>query len=556
VSGADTETYREVEHKLRVHGLYRMPDLAAAAPDVVASVRTEPPVDHTAVYYDTGDLRLARSHVTLRRREGGIDDGWHLKLPAEETSDGTRDAAVRDEVRVPLDEATSPPGALRDLVLGLTRGAELEPVATLRTERRPYTVLAPDGRAVAEVTDDTVSVLDGPHVAARFRELEVESRDGTDTEIAAVVAALVESGAVEGGLPSKAVRALGPAATAPPDVPTPKSVGAVGPKEPAGNAVRAHLAKNATAFLAQDLRVRRGLPDSVHQMRVAARRLRSGLKVFAPLVDPAWAGRLRDELKWFASELGQVRDLEVLEDRMLRDLAALPSAAPEPVATPAGTAVGDGTPHPGRAGSDATDRRDVAAAQAVVRKDFDARLPVVRTELAEAMTSRRYVELLDLLVDGTQHPVLTEDADQPAAEVLPPLMTKAWHRLAKDAKGLDQDGTDESWHETRIAAKRARYAAEALTPVFGSVAKSLAKDLEQVTELLGEHQDAVIAGRTARELAAGRRVTGTTGFVLGLLHAAERDSVREARRSFARVWPKVRKAKGTHRLAAAAQGKG
>ena len=50
-------------------------------------------------------------------------------------------------------------------------------------------------------------------------------------------------------------------------------------------------------------------------------------------------------------------------------------------------------------------------------------------------------------------------------------MAKAWRRLAKDARGLEPDGTDDSWHETRIAAKRARYAAEALTPVFGAPAK-------------------------------------------------------------------------------------
>jgi inorganic triphosphatase YgiF len=555
VSGGDSETYREVERKLRVHGLYRLPDLSAAAPLVVAAVKADPEIDHTAVYYDTGDLRLARSRVTLRRREGGVDDGWHLKLPGEDASGGTGDPAVRDEVRVPLDNTTTPPAALTQLVLGITRGADVEPVATLRTERRPYMVLAADGRAIAEVTDDTVSVLDGPHVAARFRELEVESREGTEQEISAVVAALVESGAVEGGLPSKAVRALGPAATAPPDVPSPKAVGAVGPKEPAGNAVRAHVARNAAAFLDQDMRVRRGLPDSVHQMRVAARRLRSGLKVFKPLVDPEWAGRLRDELSWIASELGQVRDLEVLEERLLGALDALPSAAPQPVAS--GTPADDGPgAAAGRPGVDTTDRRDVAAAQAVVRRDFDARLPSVHAELAAAMTSQRYLDLLELLVDGARHPVLTEEAERPAAEVLPPLMTKAWHRLAKDAKGLHMDGADETWHETRIAAKRARYAAEALTPVFGGPAKSLAKDLERLTELLGEHQDAVIAGRTARELAAGRRVTGTTGFVLGLLHAAERDAVTASRKQFRKVWPAVRKAKGTQRLAAAAEDKG
>jgi CHAD domain-containing protein len=80
---------------------------------------------------------------------------------------------------------------------------------------------------------------------------------------------------------------------------------------------------------------------------------------------------------------------------------------------------------------------------------------------------------------------------------------------------------------------------EALVPVFGAPAREFARSLEQVTELLGEHQDAVIAADTARRLAGGRRVTGTTGFVLGLLHEAERAAALAARREFATVWPDV-----------------
>ncbi len=533
-------TYREVERKLRVHGLYRLPDLTAEGSGV-AEVRAQPPLELTATYYDTGDLRLARGHVTLRRRDGGEDDGWHLKLPADDAAAADTDAgaAVRDEVRMPLESSPVPPDELLRLVLGVTRGAPVEPVATLRTERRPYELAGADGTVLAELTDDTVSVLDGTHVAARFRELEVETRDGSPDDVARVVEALVRSGAVEGGLPSKAVRALGPAAMAAPDVPPPGSLPPVGPDDPAGAAIRAHLVRNATAFFAQDLRVRRGLPDSVHQMRVAARRLRSGLKVFAPLVDHEWATRLRDELSWIAAELGHLRDREVLEQRLLDDLAALPSAD----AAAAGTHEGHG-----RVGVDHTDRRDVAAAQAVVRRVFDAERPAAQAELDEAMRSERYVALLALLVSAAREPALTEAAGQPSAQVLPPLLAKAWRRLSRDAAQLHPDGTDDSWHETRIAAKRARYAAEALTPVFGAPARKLAKQLEQVTELLGEHQDAVIAATTARELAAGRRVTGTTGFVFGLLHEAERAAVVRARTRFAKVWPDISTAPDPARL--------
>jgi inorganic triphosphatase YgiF len=516
-----------VERKLRIHALYQLPELTGVGP--VAQVRPHPALTLVATYYDTGDLRLAREKVTLRRREGGEDDGWHLKLPSDDGAPG-----ARDEVRLPLDSvpaaapgsAAAPPAELLSLVLGLTRGRPVEAVATLRTERIPRELVAADGRVIAELTDDSVSVLDGTLVAGKFRELEVESRVGTEAEIDAVVAALVAGGAVEGGLPSKAVRALGPAAMAPPDVARP---GKVRPQDSAGDALRAHLARHTRALVDQDLRRRRDLPDAVHQVRVAARRLRSGLKVFGPLVDRAWADGLRTELAWIAAELGEVRDREVLEERLLRDLAALPSQQPgAPTGADSGTA-----------GIDRTDARDVAAAMSVVRRDFDDARARAAAEVDEAMSSARYLALLDALVEAARAPRLTEAADASCEQALPPLVRKAWRRLAREADLLELDGTDDSWHEVRISGKRARYAVEALVPVFGEPAKEFAKRLERVTELLGEHQDAVIAADTCRRLAGGRRVTGTTGFVLGLLHEAERAAATGTRHEFATVWPQV-----------------
>ncbi len=513
------QTYREVERKLRVPALYRLPDLSSASSDgPVARVDPHPLLTLTATYYDTGDLRLARERVTLRRREGGGDDGWHLKLPAD---DGAADA--RDEIRLPLDDATTPPTELLSLVLGLTRGQPVEAVATLRTERSPSDLLAADGRVIAELTDDSVSVLDGTLVAGQFRELEVETRDGTAAEIDAVVAALVGSGAIEGGLPSKVVRALGPAAAAPTDVAKPRGVRL---EDPAGEALTAHLARHTRVLIDQDLRRRRDLPDAVHQVRVAARRLRSGLKVFGPLVDQEWADGLRTELAWIAAELGEVRDREVLEERLLRDLAALPSAS-----------TGDGGT--GTAGIDRTDTRDISAAMSVVRRDFDEARVRAQAEVDAAMSSPRFLALLDALVEAANTPQLTAAAAGRCEVALPPLVAKAWRRLAREADRLELDGTDDSWHEVRISGKRARYAVEALVPVFGEPAREFAKNLERITELLGEHQDAVIAADTARRLSGGRRVTGATGFVLGLLHESERAAAQATRHEFAAVWPDV-----------------
>jgi inorganic triphosphatase YgiF len=271
------------------------------------------------VYYDTADLRLFRWGVTLRRREGGSDAGWHIKLPV----DGA-DAGTRDELRLPPTDGVEAPAELLDVVTALVREAPLAPVVTLRTERTPINLLDAQGRATAELVDDTVAVLDGERTAAIFREIEVEGIPGPDGEIDEsvlddVVQALVDHGAVPGTM-SKAAAALGPRTSAPPDVPEMRWPN---PKDPAGEAVRAFLATHVRAFLLQDVRLRRDLPDSVHQVRVAARRLRSGLRVFRPLLEAEWADNLRVELAWAATSLGEARDAD-----LVRLAAELPTTSP------------------------------------------------------------------------------------------------------------------------------------------------------------------------------------------------------------------------------------
>jgi len=494
---SEARVHREIERKLEVPPRFRLPDLSVV--DGVGAALAQPTLKLVAVYYDTADLRLARSRITLRRRTGGGDDGWHLKLPHA-------DEATRDEVQLPLGTEGEPPEELVSLVLGITRGAPLMAVATLKNERRPTLVRDEQGAPLAEVTDDHVSVVKAGKVAARFREVEVEAADGrTDADLEPVVDALIAAGATPSGFASKAVRALGPDAVLPPDITQPP---AVHPSDPATAAMTALIAKHAAAFQAQDLRVRRDLPDSVHQMRVAARRLRSALKVFAPLFDEAWSNHLRTELKWVGNTLGDARDGEVLQARLLHGVEAL-------------------------------GEHDAPRAVAVIMREMDLDACAARAKIVEALTSSRYVELLETLVRAANTPEFTPVAHQPCDEVLPPLMRAAWKQLRRDAEGLQRKGPDDTWHAARIRAKHARYAAEALAPVFGKPAARLGRQLARVTELLGRHQDAAITAEAARDLAEGDGVDGRAGYVLGLLHREQRDEVKAIRRTFLQVWPQV-----------------
>jgi len=141
-----TTTHSETERKYEIGPDTRLPVLDGL-PGVVGTTGPETE-DLDAVYFDTEDLRLARAGVTLRRRSGGPDAGWHLKVPVG------RD--TRDETRVPLGEADErPPAELTGLVTGHTRGADLVPVARISTRRDRRRLLGADG-PLAEVTDDLV----------------------------------------------------------------------------------------------------------------------------------------------------------------------------------------------------------------------------------------------------------------------------------------------------------------------------------------------------------------------------------------------------------------
>ena len=493
----ETRVHREVERKLAVPARFRIPPLGGEGSGIEAV--EQPTLRLTAVYWDTDDLRLARHRITLRRRTGGHDDGWHLKLPHA-------DENARDEVQWPLGDATDVPDALVTLVLGITRGSPLLPVATIVNDRRPTLVTDAAGNALAEVTDDRVTVKTDGRITARFRELEVEAANGrSNDDLQPVVDVLIAAGATPSSFASKAVRALGPRALEPADVVRPDPVAS---SDPAGDAVTALIAKLVTAFLAQDLRLRRDLPDAVHQMRVAARRLRSGLKVFAPLVETEWAKALSGEVAWIAGELSASRVREVLEARLLAGMATIEAPGAE-------------------------------KAIKIIRRELGIDEAAALAAVRAAMQSPRYLALLDALVAAAHAPRLTEAAMWPVSDALPPLVRSAWKRLSRDVRDLRQKSADEPWHAARIRAKHARYAADALIPVFGKPAKRLSKQLEHVTELLGRHQDAAIAAETAQSLASAKGVGGKAGYALGLLHDQQRAEVRDVRQQFVEVWPSV-----------------
>ena len=467
--------------------------------DGIEAVEGQPAVVELT-YHDTPDLRLARAWATLLYRG---DDGWVVTLGR-----GTADPDRPQHEHRFEGEPGQPPAAALDLVRALVRTAKVGPVARLRTRRRAVELHDASSKTLGEVLDDEVTVLSGGRVAARFREVEFEMDDAAPEGLAeALHTRLRAAGAGPPDASPQIVRALGWRALEPPDVAVAHRLG---PSPTAGDVIRNALATSVARLVVHDPGVRLGDdPEDVHQARVATRRLRSDLRTFRDLLDADWTRSLRHDLKDVAHELGAVRDTEVLLDRLRAHAERLPVA-------------------------------DQASAKKIIQRLLQ-RWDEARAELRDLLGSTRYAELLDRLVEAAREPALLPEADGPAAELLPPLVREPWEQLRATVDELPDDPSDEQLHEVRIEAKRCRYAAEAVAPAIGKRARAFAKAIADLQDVLGEHQDAVVAEAWLRDAAS--TVTGREVFVAGQLASLERLEIDRTRAAWGDAWRGANKKK-------------
>ncbi len=487
----------EREVKLSAWPGFRLPDLDGVAEG--ARTRRRETVDLDATYFDTPDIRLGRRGITLRHRRRGARETWTLKLPAP----GGDDALLaRSEIDVAGPPGDVPP-EIELLVAAHVRTASLIRVAHLLTVRRRTVVDDPDGAPLAEIDDDEVSVMDGGRVAARFRELEVELADDVDDSVARrVVTRLRDAGAEPGGLLPKVAQAVGPRFLDPPEAA--ELVLAADPT--AGEVVDAALRASVSRLLDHHpIAVQGDDPEGVHQMRVATRRLRSDLRTFRPLLDREATVPLRDELRWLGEVLGAVRDPDVLAEQ-LRDVAAT-----------------------------VLDEGDVAALDGVLAR-LGAERDAAVSALHEALGSLRFRGLVDRLVELAEDPPLSDAAAGPAHDVLPALVAAPWAALRDQVDALDDDPPDVDLHEVRKRAKQVRYATEAVAPALGKPARKAAKCVKKVQDVLGDHQDTVVAEEWLRSALDGLELSNEGAFVVGALVSGERRRRQELRDAWPARW--------------------
>ncbi|MEU5641638.1 CYTH and CHAD domain-containing protein [Streptomyces milbemycinicus] len=501
------DTVREIERKYEAPDDGRLPDVTGVAG--VAEVVDKGVATLDATYYDTVDQRLAADSITLRRRTGGSDAGWHLKLPAGPDA--------RDEIRTPLSETL--PAELAALVRSRVRDQALIPLVRLVSERNVRHLVDADGALLAELSADHVTarrLTPEPGDPVEWTEVETELAPGGDPAfLDALESHLTEAGLRRSAAPSKLARALAETGVASKTDKAGKA-GKKGEKaaEPtAGDVVLDYVRAQIAAIVSLDPAVRLDVPDSVHRMRVATRRLRSCFRSYRKVLDRAVTDPIGDELKWLAAELGIDRDREVLTARVEERLAELPDELRTgPVSERLST-------------SSRTSRRGS------------------RERLIGVLDGERHLALLATLDALSATPPLRPAAARSAGDVILTAVLRDYERLAAlvttalaAPPGHDRDIT---MHDARKKAKRARYAAEAARPALGKPAKAFAGLMTDLQDLLGDHQDSCVARDALRELAEQAHTAGERDFTFGVMYGREEALAARREAELPALWAEV-----------------
>jgi CHAD domain-containing protein len=285
----------------------------------------------------------------------------------------------------------------------------------------------------------------------------------------------------------------------------------------AGDVVLAYLRQQAQELRSLEPAVRADEYDAVHQMRVATRRLRATLRSFGRVIPREETAHLAGELKWLGQLLGTARDDEVLPAHLQASLRPVPAELL------------------------------IGPVQARVQGHFAPRRAAGHAEVMEALGSARYTELmseLDLLTAGPlAGQQIGPKAADPARDVLSKAVRKAYRqadrRMRHARRAPSGHDRDAALHQVRKSARRARYAAETAALVSGQPARRFASQMKKVQSVLGEHQDAVLARQSARDLGIGAHLAGENAFTYGLLYERERHQAARLQSSARKTWHKA-----------------
>ena len=458
-----------------------LPDLTGGR---VTTVAVSDVAELQATYVDTNDLDLAAAEISLRSRAEGPDPGWQLALPADEDTEVEIRRAAGRGVRVPV--------ALTRLLTAVTTGSALSARVVMSTTRTSRHLSGADGTVVANVHDDLVTATEPEGTPVQLRQVEVEVVDGDQVLLDQIHRALTEVGMQRSSWASKLQRALRDVDPAGQQLDPEPALS----KETAGATLHRYLVGQRRALTRADLAVRT-ISASVHDVRVAARRLRAALTVYRRLLDADRARHLQGELQWIGRELSDLRDAEVAGEALFAALEDEPDLGADD------------------------------SARGLVQRELTATEGRASAAAETALASGRYLALLTQLDMLCAAPPWTDQASESADTALPKVLAKPHRRLRRAAKAAAAAGPDErtsSLHEVRKCAKRLRYSLEVAEPALGDPAHRLANATKHVQSQLGDHLDAVALGEWLLRLGHDPDARAAA-FTLGRLHARNEERI-------------------------------
>jgi CHAD domain-containing protein len=277
-------------------------------------------------------------------------------------------------------------------------------------------------------------------------------------------------------------------------------------RDGAAAAARAVTRFQLRAFAREERASRAGEVEPIHQLRVATRRLRAALRLFAPVVPTMFVDWARRELAWLGRAIGAARDLDVLSQALSKRATRLDPALRGALG-PVGLAIHD---------------QRAAAHDALVH----------------ALDSARCRRLLDRLAHFAESEAPVRDVRRLGA-LAPELLAPLVRSVRRSGRGLDEKLTPELLHRLRVRVKRLRYALETLRGLSDAHTQKLARRLERMQELLGEHQDAVTEIAWLRAYVESGDVSPATVLAVGaLVHDLSRRA-RKLRRRFPEAWRRL-----------------
>ena len=518
--------HSEVEAKFLIEDASLAGDLV----DSLASydVRSDSAVDVVDDYWDTTDWHLFRAVWAYRWRD--CAGARSMMLKSFRLGDGIVQRRREVERRVPaFPEDGSHPLVAEHVgdLSGGHRSGDLRRLFRVRTHRRLFDIRLADGALVELGIDQTVITAVGPVKKPApgrmaFVELEIELKEGEEESLRQLAAETQQRFGLLAARLSKFERGLQTSGLSPPrasQAALPSSTPFVemlrerapAPADPAIHLAYGRLLEQFEEMVAQEPRAWEGLdPEGVHKMRVATRRLRSALRAFKKVL-PASIRSFNGEFKWLAAVLGGVRDLDVARGNLPHFLSEIPE-------------------------EDAAHLDDY-------QQHLADRWREERRHLLACLAGRRYGRLkagfAERLERGPSARVMETLGSITVGEAAQLLIGKRYRGVLRRGREITSASSDESLHALRIRCKRLRYLLEFFRPTYGELLKAEVIRLKELQDVLGEFQDACVAGQLLRRYAEGLPMnSGNRGQLMALdqLIAGQDRRAATRRADFADAW--------------------